>query len=99
MKKIIFCIVAFSLLLVAGTAWSYYQQQHKMSDLVLANIEALARNEDGVSVGVCFMKVGMNGVYVRRQFCDSRTTATMIYPCKGETSDFYDKDKKDRCTK
>lgn len=83
---------------VAGTVT--YQNQTKeigMSELALANVEALAQNE-GTAVAMCYMRVGFTGKYDNRRFCDSRTNGTTIYPCLGTTLDFYDDNRVDRCT-
>ena len=70
-----------------------------MSDSSLANVEALAQNEDGgTSVGMCFMRSSFNGSYGTKRFCDSRTNATMIYPCQEESMNFYIESNRDRCT-
>ena len=93
-------IIAIVILTIVGS-WKYQQinkQNIKLSSLVLANIEALANGEDGTSVGVCFMKVGLNGKYGQKRFCNSNTNATTIYPFNGDSNDFYDENKKDRCT-
>ena len=52
----------------------------------------------GTSVGVCFMRVGPNGKYDQKRFCDSKTNATTIYPCGGDSMDFFNENSKDRCT-
>lgn len=83
------------MLTIAGGSWIYQQinkQNVELSDLALAN------GEDGTKVGVCFMRVGPNGKYGQKRFCNSQTNATTIYPCNGDSNDFYDEDKKDRCT-
>jgi hypothetical protein len=73
-----------------------------MTDLLKANIEALAEDE-GTSAGSCARRTSpnMTGVdYSSRMFCDSRTDANTIYNCPTSTStDYYLEGNTDRCNK
>ena len=63
-----------------------------------ANVEALTLNE-GTPSHSCARRSGPNGKLEQRMFCDSRTSATMIYPCPMASSvDFYVDGNMDRCS-
>jgi hypothetical protein len=101
MKKVILGGVAAIVVAVLATVnVNLNSQNDNLSDLVLANVEALAQNEGGggTSVGVCYMRAGHTGIYGSRRFCNSQTNATTIYPCGTESMDFYKSDNTDRCT-
>ena len=92
--------IAMVAVVAAVAGYGIYQNQTKevgMSELALANVEALAQNE-GTAVAMCYMRVGFTGKYDSRRFCDSRTNGTTIYPCLGHSMDFYDDSRVDRCT-
>jgi len=100
LTKIILGIIAVLVIaVVAGININFNSQKSDLSVVALANIEALAQNENGgTDVGVCVMRVGPNGTYGQMRFCDYRTNATTIFPCLENDNDFYDSAKKDRCT-
>ena len=92
-------IVVMAIMGVVTVNFGLNSSTNGLSDMSLANVEALAQNEDGgTSVGVCFMRVGPSGKYDQRRFCDSKTNANMIYPCPNMSFDFYSDTLKDRCT-
>ena len=92
-------IVVMAIMGVVTVNFGLNSSTNGLSDMSLANVEALAQNEDGgTSVGVCFMRVGPSGKLDQRRFCDPRTSVTMIYPCGDESLDFYADTNKDRCT-
>lgn len=65
---------------------------------LMENVEALTLNE-GTPSHSCARRSGPNGKLEQRMFCDSRTSATMIYPCPMASSvDFYVDGNMDRCT-
>ena len=85
MKKVAFIGMAA---IIALAAWSYsdyqrYSLPDGITDLMLANIEALADEEtEGTPVADCYIRSPFSnntpkwGVY-----CDDRTSSSMIYPC------------------
>lgn len=91
--------IAIVAVVAAVAGYGVYQNRTKevISELTLANVEALAENE-GTAVAMCYMRVGFTGKYDSRRFCDSRTNGTTIYPCLGHSMDFYDDSRVDRCT-
>lgn len=91
--------IAIVAVVAAVAGYGVYQNRTKevISELTLANVEALAENE-GTAVAMCYMRVGFTGKYDNRRFCDSRTNGTTIYPCLGHSMDFYDDSRVDRCT-
>ena len=97
--------IAVATMVVAAAGYGVFQGQaaeNTMSELTLANIAALAAGEyetgdGGVKTLTCSMPAGVNGKYDVRRFCDSRTSATAIYPCLGMTHNFYKEGNQDRC--
>lgn len=74
-----------------------------LSDLALANVEALAnRGEDGTNTGQCFLQQssGSSGDSGYKIYCNSETSNTQIYPCpSSESHGTYLNTATDRCTK
>ena len=89
MKKKIFSGV-FALALLATEGWGVNKSMSNdagLSDLALANVEALADGENGgTPVRTCYIgKIYEDaGAPTSIQPCDSRTNSTMIYPCPTE---------------
>lgn len=77
---------------------SYVKPQATMSEIMLANIDALARGEDGTATSICY-KIQASGNSTWQVFCDERTSDSMIYPCIKETHNYYSEYARDRCTK
>ena len=90
----LFCIVIAS-------GYNVYQSQSRtpMSDIMKANIEALASGEEGTAVSRCYLRLD-NGIRSMNYFCNEKTNDDKIYPCPDHADFGYlDENKKDRCTK
>jgi hypothetical protein len=78
---------------------SINKQEDKLANLALENTEALANDEDdGTSATQCFLYLSSGEFSGLKVFCDSRTSATTIYPCPGTTVSYFSEMAKDRCT-
>lgn len=81
-------LLAGATMLVAAAVVTGYSAYNKSnaSDLLSANVEALAQNE-GTKVSTCYIKsfYGDAGSYTE---CDNRTSTSTIYPCPDRTSYF-----------
>ena len=94
----------FALALLATTAVGVAESKKSeaaMSDLAMANVEALAFYEDGngTKVGYCYIEQPFAGTYGWKVFCNSNTNASTIYPCEAQSYGNYLETAKDRCTK
>jgi hypothetical protein len=89
---VIACVAAFNV--------SLNSQNGKTGDISLANSEALADGEKGISVEYCYRSVSFAVQNGRKKICDSRTNDSMIYPCPTfETYGGYSESGRDRCIK
>ena len=64
---------------VVGAGW---KNRAQLSDVALANIEAIAAEEEGTPVSPCYTEGSgsfMNATWYIE--CDNRTSPEMIYPC------------------
>lgn len=94
----------FAVALLATAGWGVtksMQSDANLSDLALANVEALADGESGggTSVGYCYLEQTFAGTYGWKVFCNSETNANTIYPCEPKSYGNYLETSKDRCTK
>lgn len=97
-------IAAFGITVIGMFAgYNIYCIQNKtpMSDLALANVEALADgDENGTKVGSCYLEITFSTTSGYKEFCDKETSNDKIYPCPSRTSyGGYSDMSKDRCTK
>jgi hypothetical protein len=100
MKKIIYCTIVAVITIAAG--WNINQNRNEvtLSDVALENIEALADEGGGTSVGTCYLLQHFSSDSSRKKFCDSNTNNSTIYPCPtSETYGGYIETAQDRCTK
>lgn len=100
MKKVAFIGMAA---IIALAAWSYsdyqrYSLPDGITDLMLANIEALADEEtEGTPVADCYIRANtVNQDTGWHLFCSDKTSSSMIYPCG--TSGFGTPGTKSMCT-
>lgn len=99
-KKIIIILLLGIVVISSGYNFYCVQNEIVLSDLVLENIEALAQDENGTDVGVCYYSQSFSTVTGYKNFCDSQTDNNRIYPCpKTATYGGYSEMAKDRCTK
>ena len=100
-KKILSGVFALALLATAGLGVNRsLKSDAGLSDLALANVEALAQGEDGTNVGYCYMEQSFSSNNGWKKFCDSRTNDNTIYPCpSNDKLSGYSESYKDRCTK
>lgn len=94
----LFIIVVIALTL----SWNYSQSVKYMaySDLVSANIEALANDESGTTTGYCYTNIdeAFSGKFQYK--CNSATSSSAIYPCPTSfTEGWVENMFRDRCTK
>ncbi len=84
-KRILLGLFALALLATAG--YGVQKSEAGLSDLALANVEALANGENGgTPVRTCYTGTIYEdaGSPTSIQPCDSRTSSSMIYPCPPE---------------
>lgn len=71
-----------------------------LTDLGLENVEALAADNEGTSVGTCYLEESTSPDRDQKLFCDRRTSNGTIYPCPQSTTyGPYFENSRDRCTK
>lgn len=101
MKKKFFKVAFIAAVtVVSGISVFNAQKTETLSDIALANVEALAGYEEGTKVGTCYIEMNFSTVVGHRIFCDSRTDNNTIYPCPSSTSyGGYNEMQIDRCTK
>lgn len=101
MKKKIFlglmCFVAF--LVTIGYGVQSMNNRVVLTDLALENMEALAQDESGTSVGYCYLQGYGGTTNSYKVFCDRQTNNGKIYPCPSESMGSYSESARDRCTK
>ena len=104
-KKIFGSITVLAIAAMVAFNVNINSQEKVLSEVSLANIEALADESGGTSAGICYIKVGPfaeEARYGSRSYwCNSETDASTIYPCDSsdDSNDFYNDNTKDRCTK
>ena len=97
LKKIV-VMAMVGMMCFGGYSIYEYVDTTNATYLMMKNVEALTQSE-GTPTGTCARRSGPNGKYGNKMFCDSRTDATMIYPCPSSSSnDFYMDNNMDRCT-
>lgn len=98
-KHLLFFSCLICLITILG--YNVYQSQSKvpLSDIMKANIEALASGEEGTPASRCYLRLD-NGIHSMNYFCDEKTNDDKIFPCPDRADFGYlDENKKDRCTK
>lgn len=84
MKKKLFCFCSAVLVCAAIAVGMSWHSQYQFSDVALANIEAIAAEEEGTPVSVCYTEGGGDSINMGWYFeCDDKTSPEMIYPCPG----------------
>ncbi|MDE6158923.1 MAG: NVEALA domain-containing protein [Bacteroidaceae bacterium] len=78
-KRIYAIVVAASLF----TGYSAYHAQNKqeLSDTLLANVEALTQDEDGIETADCYRYGSGSHASELASECDSRTSPNKMYVC------------------
>lgn len=82
MKKKVTLLCAVAAMGIAAAAGVFLQNRAQLSDVALANIEAIAAEEKGTPVSPCYTEGSgsfMNATWYIE--CDNRTSPEMIYPC------------------
>lgn len=82
MKKKVTLLCAVAAMGIAAAAGVSLQNRAQLSDVALANIEAIAAEEEGTPVSPCYTEGSgsfMNATWYIE--CDNRTSPEMIYPC------------------
>ena len=82
MKKKVVLLCAVAVMGIAAAAGVSLQNRAQLSDVALANIEAIAAGEEGTPVSPCYTEGSgsfMNATWYIE--CDNRTSPEMIYPC------------------
>lgn len=82
MKKKVTLLCAVAAMGVVAAAGVSLQNRAQLSDVALANIEAIAAEEEGTPVSPCYTEGSgsfMNATWYIE--CDNRTSPEMIYPC------------------
>lgn len=82
MKKKVVLLCAVAAMGIAAAAGVSLQNRAQLSDVALANIEAIAAEEEGTPVSPCYTEGSgsfMNATWYIE--CDNRTSPEMIYPC------------------
>ena len=82
MKKKVALLCAVAAMGIAAAAGVSLQNRAQFSDVALANIEAIAAEEEGTPVSPCYTEGSgsfMNATWYIE--CDNRTSPEMIYPC------------------
>lgn len=96
--KRIAVVAMLGMMCFGGYSIYEYVETTSAEYLMIENVEALTQDE-GTPTGTCARRSGPNGKYGNKFFCDSRTNASMIYPCpKSGSNDFYMENNMDRCT-
>ena len=94
--------IAFvAVMVLSFTGYNVYKTQKaiQLSDVAMANVEALADGE-GTTAGYCYLEDTWSTKRGYKYFCDSKTDKNTIYPCPSSMeSGWYDDNKQDRCTK
>lgn len=96
-KTISKTLVVAAFAMIAG--YNVYQSDSKtegMSELALANVEAIAYGEGSVSTKFCYYKLGYGNESGWEVFCDEKTSSSKIYPCL-QISHGYKSPMRDRC--
>lgn len=82
MKKKVTLLCAVAAMGIAAAVGVSLQNRAQFSDVALANIEAIAAEEEGTPVSPCYTEGSgsfMNAAWYIE--CDNRTSPEMIYPC------------------
>lgn len=82
MKRHLFQILAGVTVILSTVVFLSSGNNKTLSDLALANIEAIASGE-GTAVSTCYSS-GSGGEMKWYLQCDSSTSPEMIYPCPGD---------------
>ena len=103
MKKIVFFLVAAAIIVAAAVGVSVSARSNDTyMEFALANLESLARNEDGGDDGTpaeyCYHSVLSPNSGHWHYTCDSQTSPSTIYPCPSSMTEGNGSNR-DRCTK
>ena len=86
-----------ALAMIAGyNVYQAHSETEGMSELMLANVEAIAYGEGSVSTKFCYYKLGYGNESGWEVFCDEKTSSSTIYPCL-QISHGYKSPMRDRC--
>ncbi|MEY8708789.1 NVEALA domain-containing protein [Bacteroides faecichinchillae] len=99
MKKKVFLVV-LAITVVSAVCVKKSMKGVRLTDLGLENVEALAADNEGTSVGTCYLEEPTSSDRDHKLFCDRRTDNSTIYPCPQTTTyGPYLENSRDRCTK
>ncbi len=93
-----FFLVLLAIIVVSTICMKKSMKDVRLTDLGLENVEALAADNEGTSVGTCYLEESTSPDRDHKLFCDTRTST--IYSCpKTTTYGPYFENSRDRCTK
>lgn len=99
MRKKLFLVV-LAITVVSTVCVKKSMKGVRLTDLGLENVEALAADNEGTSVGTCYIEESTSPDRDHKLFCDGRTSNGTIYPCpQSMTYGSYLENSRDRCTK
>ena len=95
-----FLLVVLAVTVVSAVCVKKSMKGVCLTDLGLENVEALAADNEGTSVGTCYLEEPSSSDRDHKIFCDRRTDNGTIYPCPQSASyGPYFENSRDRCTK
>ena len=98
-KKILSATFVIAMAAIAGYNTFVNQTKVEMSDMALANVEALADGGEGTPASYCYLRMKYSTMIAWKKFCNEQTNATTIYPCpQNDDYDYYSESAQDRCT-
>ena len=95
-----FLLVVLAVTVVSAVCVKKSMKGVCLTDLGLENVEALAADNEGTSVGTCYLEESTSPDRDHKLFCDGRTDNGTIYPCPQAASyGPYFENSRDRCTR
>ena len=95
-----FLLVVLAVTVVSAVCVKKSMKGVCLTDLGLENVEALAADNEGTSVGTCYLEEPTSPDRDHKLFCDGRTDNGTIYPCPQSASyGPYLENSRDRCTR
>ncbi|WP_455962193.1 NVEALA domain-containing protein [Bacteroides bouchesdurhonensis] len=95
-----FLLVVLAVTVVSAVCVKKSMKGVCLTDLGLENVEALAADNEGTSVGTCYLEESTSPDRDHKLFCDGRTDNGTIYPCPQSASyGPYLENSRDRCTR
>lgn len=95
-----FLLVVLAVTVVSAVCVKKSMKGVCLTDLGLENVEALAADNEGTSVGTCYLEESTSPDRDHKLFCDGRTDNGTILPCPQSASyGPYLENSRDRCTR